>query len=87
MKTFYQFLAEKKFISTSTDNKLEVISKENSFIKSFIPGRGENEQIVGVVGDAKTGLKRHINQYIDLGYNPKNIYIFEILRQEYKNLL
>ena len=43
--------------------------------------------MVGVVGDAKTGLKRHINQYIDLGYNPKNIYIFEILRQEYKNLL
>jgi hypothetical protein len=87
MKTFLQFLAEKTFISTWTENKLAVIGKENSFIKGFIPSRNENEQVVGVVGDAKTGLKRHINQYVDLGYNPKNIYIFELLRQEYQNLL
>ena len=87
MKTFLQFLNEKTYTSTMTFSKMAVIDNENRFIKKIINSRKDTEQMVGVVGDAKTGLKRHIKQYTDLGYQPKNIYVFELLHQEYKNLL
>lgn len=86
MLSFAQYIAEKKFISTTTENKLEVIANENKFIKNFIPSRGEQEQIVGVVGEAKSGLQRHLNQYQDLGFDINNVFIYEILRSEYMNL-
>lgn len=88
MLSFSQSYTEspKRFISTSTPRKLEVINRENTFIKKFIPSRGPKEQIVGVVGDAKTGLERHLLQYLELDFFLENTYIFEILLSEYKNL-
>ena len=86
MLTFEQYLQEKNFVSTSTPTKLGVISNENQFITHFYPRRGPYDQVVGVVGEAKTGLDRHIDQYRNLGFKDENIFIFEIALEEYKNL-
>jgi hypothetical protein len=86
MLTLSDYLFEKKFINTTTADKLAVINNENLFINHFIPTRNNSEQIVGVVGEAKSGLQRHLEQYANLGFQERNIYIFEILLHEYKNL-
>jgi len=72
------------FPITTTDNKINLIDKENTFFKSYIKP-SSTDQVVGVVGKVE-GLWRHIVQFRDLGYEDKNIFLFESKERMYNEL-
>lgn len=75
---------EKAFPVTTSKFKVDVIAKENNFIKKYFTP-SPNDQLVGVVGRVE-GLLRHIQQFRDLGYQDKNMLIFELDEGMYKDL-
>ena len=74
----------KSFPITTTVNKINVIDKENAFFKSYVKP-SSTDQVVGVVGRVE-GLWRHIVQFRDLGYEDKNIFLFESKEGMYNEL-
>lgn len=80
-RQFFSILSEatrNKFteLSTTTDNKIDVINWENKNFKKAVGSRGEDEVVLGVVGNEE-GLYRHIKQWEDLGFKQENMYIVD----------
>lgn len=83
MISFFKYFFENanvndlRYFPTRTAIKNEIVQKENQFILARIPGRGPQEQMVGVVGHVH-GLMLHLDQFRELGFQDENIFLFEL---------
>lgn len=74
----------KDFKKTHVKEKINITKWENTAFKAVYPAP-RTGQLFGVVGH-HMGLRKHVNQFIDLGYKMNDIYLFEISNSMFERL-